>query len=120
MPLYVDDWFSSSTIASFTLEQEGAYGRLLKWAWKLPGCSLPKDEPTLASYSRLGARWRRFGRPIITACFVDQGGRWVNLRLLKEWHKAHESHGKRKAAADERWRREREARQGRLPDGGVG
>lgn len=108
LPLYVDDWFSSPTIQSFTLEQEGAYGRLLKWAWKLPNCSLPKDEVTLATYSRLGTRWRKVGRPILAACFVEQDGRWVNLRLHIEWVKAHDAHGKRVAAAEERWRRQRE------------
>ena len=32
----------------FTLEQEGAYDRLLMWAWKDPSCSLPLDEAVLA------------------------------------------------------------------------
>ena len=111
MPKFIDDWLSSLTIATFTLEQEAAYDRLLMYQWKDPQCSLPKDEAILASYSRLGPKWKKFGRPIIARCFVEENGRLFNRRCRQEWLKAQEISGKRKAAADERWRK---ARQGQL------
>lgn len=117
MPKYVDDWLSSLSIACFTLEQEAAYDRLLMFQWKDPTCSLPKDESILASYSRLGARWKKVGRPIIARCFVEENGRWFNQRCRKEWLKAQEIAGKRKAAAEERWRKKRQGPL--LPDPGA-
>ena len=113
MPLYVDDWLSSDTITSFTLEQEAAYARLLMRQWKAPDGQLPKDESVLASFSRLGARWKKVGRPIIQRCFVERAGGLVNLRLRQEWLRVRERSCKARAAAAERWERER---QGQLPD----
>lgn len=110
MPKYVDDWLSSATVASFTLEQEGAYDRLLMWEWKDPTCTLPNDETVLAQYSRLGSRWRRLGRPIVKACFVEEGGRLVNLKLRELWRAAMEKSRQAKDAANSRWDRERQRR----------
>lgn len=123
MPMYVDDWLSSLTVASFTLEQEGAYERLLKWAWKDPSCTLPDDEAVLAQYSRLGTRWKKFGRPIVERCFVREGGRLVNLKLRSIWREVQEKSSKAKAAANTRWDNERQRRltmDGRADYGGAG
>jgi uncharacterized protein YdaU (DUF1376 family) len=112
-PKYVDDWLSSLTIAGLTLEQEGAYDRLLMHQWKSPDCSLPDSDQTLAQYSRLGARWRKVGRPIIDACFVAiEGGRLRNEKLYQLWLDAQDKSVKARAAADARWTK---VRQGRLP-----
>jgi uncharacterized protein YdaU (DUF1376 family) len=108
MPVFVDDWLSSLAIGSFTLEQEGAYWRLLTWAWKDPTCSLPRDENTLATYSRLGVRWRKLGRPIITRCFVVEDERLVNRKLRRIWEQVHERSLKAKASAELRWAKERQ------------
>jgi uncharacterized protein YdaU (DUF1376 family) len=114
MPWYVDDWLSSDTITGFSVEQEGAYARLLMRAWKQPGCSLPNDDAILARFSRLGSRWRKVGRPIIDACFVRENGRLVNLKQREIWREVQEKSAKAKAAAEARWEKER---QGRLLDG---
>jgi uncharacterized protein YdaU (DUF1376 family) len=110
LPKYVDDWLSSLTIASFTLEQEGAYQRLLMWEWKDPTCSLPTDESVLANYSRLGSRWKKFGRPIVERCFVRREDRLVNLRLYAIWLEVQDKSAKAKASARTRWEKERQSR----------
>jgi uncharacterized protein YdaU (DUF1376 family) len=115
MPLFTDDWLSSLTIAGFTAEQEGAYVRLLLYEWKDPTCTLPFDEPTLANYSKLGSRWKKVGRPIIAACFIQREGRLVNLKLYEVWQRVQEKSAKAKAAAEGRWARER---QGHLSEAG--
>jgi uncharacterized protein YdaU (DUF1376 family) len=116
MPLYIDDWLSSDAIAAFTPEQESAYLRLLMRQWKSPDCSLPKDESILASYSRLGSRWKKLGRQILQRCFVEVNGRFVNQRLKFEWEKAREKSVKAQSAAFTRWSKDSRRR---LPVDGV-
>ena len=111
-PKYIDDWLSSLTIAGFTLEQEGAYDRLLMHQWKSIDCTLPDNDQALAQYSRLGARWRKLGRPIIDACFVLVDGRLRNEKLYRHWLDAQDKSVKARASADARWVK---ARQARLP-----
>lgn len=113
MPFYVDDWLSSDTIVGFSLEQEAAYLRLLLRQWKASDGQLPKDEGVLASYSRLGTKWRRAGRPILQRCFVERAGGFVNVKLREIWLRTREKSAKAKAAAEKRWDDER---QGSLPD----
>lgn len=81
-----DDWLSSASITEMSPAQEGAYIRLLCYAWNKPGCVLPSNDKALAKLSRLGKRWGSLG-PAIKKCFVKQGGGLVNLRLLKEWER---------------------------------
>lgn len=111
-PKYIDDWLSSLTVGGFTLEQEGAYDRLLMHQWKSPDCSLPNDDQTLAQYSRLGAKWRKLGRPIVEKCFVLVDGRLRNEKLYRHWLDAQDKSVKARAAADARWAA---VRQRRLP-----
>ena len=106
MPFYVDDWLSSDTVASFTLEQEAVYMRLLFRQWKAPDGQLPKDEAVLAGYARLGSRWRKVGRPIIQRCFVERADGLVNLRLREIWLHVRSKSKKAKAAAEARWERD--------------
>lgn len=113
LPFYVDDWLSSDSIAGFTLEQEGAYLRLLLRQWKAPDGQLPKDEALLAGYSKLGARWRKVGRPILQRCFVERASGYVNERLRSIWLRVREKSSKARAAAGKRWDDER---QGQLSD----
>ena len=103
VPFYVDDWLSSDTIAGFTLEQEAAYLRLLLRQWKAPDGQLPKDEGLLAGYTRLGARWKKVGRPIIQRCFVERANGYVNERLREEWLRVRDRSEKAKVAAGKRW-----------------
>lgn len=102
-PFFVDAWLSSAAIESFTLEQEGAYLRLLLRQWTAPDGYLPKDEATLAQLSRLGARWRKVGRPILRKCFVKRAGGYLNLRLRRHWEEVRDKSAQAKRAAAFRW-----------------
>jgi uncharacterized protein YdaU (DUF1376 family) len=115
MPFYVDDWLSSDTVESFTLEQQGAYLLLLLRQWKAKDGYLPKDETTLARWSRLGARWRKVGRPILDQCFVERAGGYVNLRCRRLWEEVKDKSASAKRAAELRWNH---PQQRRLPTNG--
>jgi uncharacterized protein YdaU (DUF1376 family) len=86
------DWLGSVRIAAMSPEQEGAYIRLLAYAWGDPDCSIPDDDRTLASMSRLGERWRA-GAAAIRECFdrhPSRPGRMYSKRLLIERQKQSE------------------------------
>jgi uncharacterized protein YdaU (DUF1376 family) len=106
MPFFVDDWLSSDSVESFTLEQQGAYLLLLARQWKAKDGRLPLDEKTLARWSRLGPKWKALGKPIIARCFVERGGGLVNLRCRQLWESTREKSRKAQAAAEARWNRE--------------
>ena len=103
MPFYVDDWLSSDAVEAFTLEQQGAYIRLLARQWKAHDGLLPKDEATLARWSGLGTRWKKLGRPIIGRCFVEKGGGWVNPRCRELWEYTRAKSAKARQSAESRW-----------------
>jgi uncharacterized protein YdaU (DUF1376 family) len=105
LPLFVDDWLSSDAVETMTLEQQGAYLRLLLRQWKAPNGLLPKEDATLARWSGLGARWRRVGRPVLDRCFSERADGFVNLKLRRLWEETRERSGKAREAAAERWRR---------------
>src|SRR6185295_15249052 len=83
-PLYAGDWLSSQTVQLLTLKQEGAFFRLLCYAWLSATGALPKHEATL---KRL-CKWEEgeeFG-PVL-ACFhphPDSPDLLINRRLTKE------------------------------------
>lgn len=90
---YANDWLSSPKIAVMTPAQEGAYFRLLCYAWADPDCSLPDDDTALAQLSRLGEAWFNGGSAVVRACFVLHPKipqRLVNLRLMKEFKRQQE------------------------------
>ena len=105
LPLFVDDWLTSDAIDGFTVEQEGAYLRLLLRQWKSKTGMLPRDERELARISRLGERWRELGKPIIDRCFVKRRFGLVNLRLRNEWERAEKRSAVNANAARKRWSR---------------
>ncbi len=85
--LYGNDWLSSRSITLMTPAEEGAYIRLLCYAWADPDVSIPDDDETLAKLSRLGEEWLKGSSTTLRACFVPhpkKPGRLVNVRLLQE------------------------------------
>jgi uncharacterized protein YdaU (DUF1376 family) len=90
---YANDWLSSTRIALMTPAQEGAYIRLLCYAWNDPDCSIPDDDQTLSTLSRLGEGWFNGGSQMVRNCFEPhptKPGRLVNSRLLEERSKQDE------------------------------
>ena len=87
---YVNDWLSSTQISLMTPSEEGAYIRLLCYAWNDPDCSIPDNDEILAALSRLGEGWLKGGSRVVRKCFQPHPtipGKLINLRLLKEKEK---------------------------------
>lgn len=103
LPFYVDDWLSSDTVESFTLEQQAVYFLLLLRQWKAKDGLLPKDEATLARWTKLGARWSKVGRPVLRQCFNERQDGYVNTKLRRLWEHTRERSGKARASAAARW-----------------
>lgn len=105
MPLYVAEWDLST--GHLTNEQDGAYGRLVRWYWR-NGAPLPDDDEALASIVRVDVKtWRKGLRPKLAPFFVVGDGVWRHTRVdatLTEWsdRKARASEKAAKAAAG-RW-----------------
>lgn len=86
IPLYIDD-FDGAT-AHLSLEEEGAYMRLIKLAWRTPGCSIVNDDAWIARKIRMTPdAFESIGRPILKEFFKLSRGRWVQVRLKKEFDK---------------------------------
>lgn len=96
MPLYVAEWDLST--GHLTNEQDGAYGRLVRWYWR-QGAPLPDDDEALASIVRVDVRtWRKALRPKLAPFFTVADGFWRHARVdatLAEW-------GDRRAKASEK------------------
>lgn len=84
IPLYVDDYDAHT--GHLTPEEDGVYSRLLRLAWRTPGCSLPDDHGWIARKIRLGAEdYERVGRPVLIEFFKLVRGRFVQKRLKLEY-----------------------------------
>lgn len=95
--LYVDDYEAHT--AHLTLEEDGAYMRLLRLCWRTPGCSIPADPDWISRKMRIQASdFDRLVAPILAEFFAIKAGRYHSPRLTKEAQKASEQHEKRQRA----------------------
>ncbi len=100
---YPDSWLSSPDIMLMTSAEEGAYIRLLCYAWLSRDCGLPDDDSALAELSRLRDAWPKSARRL-RAKFEARDGRLFNLRLLRErakqkiWSEKSREGGRKSAA----------------------
>lgn len=100
------DWVSSETMERFSVEQEGAYLRLLCRQWMAKDGYLTGDEQILEQWSGLNSRWRTAGRPIIKTCFVRRPDkRLANMKLRELWEDARIKHEKARKSAELRWKK---------------
>lgn len=107
---YPKDYLADEAVSRMTLEQQGAYMRLLCYAWSMdkPGV-LPNDDAVLAQLSTLGPRWPEC-RDAIARAFKISDTEWIQERMRRERRaqikrKSHRSEaGKRGANA--RWHAE--------------
>lgn len=84
IPLYVDDYDAAT--AHLTVEEDGAYSRLLRLCWRTPGCSLPNDHAWIARKIRLSAEdYERIAKPVIEEFFSLSRGRLIQKRLRDEY-----------------------------------
>lgn len=82
MQFFVDD-FEAAT-AHLTLEEDGAYNRLLRLAWRTPHCSLPDDPAWIARKMRISSlEYQNKIRPILEEFFRLRRGRWSQKKQHK-------------------------------------
>lgn len=99
MPVYWKDWLTGQATTAMTVEQEGAFFRLLLHAWEAtPPCTLPNDPTILAGLSKLGRRWKSAGTFVMAQFEVTEDGR---LRNRKQWEVRQdmEAHSERRRQA---------------------
>lgn len=84
IPLYVDDYDAAT--AHLTVEEDGAYSRLLRLCWRTPGCSLPNEPAWIARKIRLSMEdYERIAKPVIDEFFTLSRGRLIQKRLRDEY-----------------------------------
>lgn len=85
MPLFVDDYEAAT--AHLTLEEDGAYNRLLRLCWRTAGCSVPDDAEWIARRMRVDREtFDRVLAPIIEEFFTRANGR-ISQRRQKREHR---------------------------------
>lgn len=96
-PMYPSD-FEAKT-SHLTLEEDGAYNRILRLMWMMPRCAMPDDAAWIARRMRIDAdTFDRIVLPILNEFCERKGGFWVNPRLREEYEKADETYRKRSDA----------------------
>jgi len=107
------DYLSDSNVEAMTLEQQGAYIRLICHAWSSTTVGhLPNDDETLAQLSRLGEeKWAQSKSKILKAFDLSVDGFIVHRQLIAEYEKQKafsemqtEISNKRRKGANMRWK----------------
>lgn len=92
--LYPTD-FEADT-SHLTLEEDGAYNRLLRLCWMSPGCSLPDDDAWIMRRMRVDFEtYERVVRIILDEFFTRKSGRVSNARLAREFVESNAAHERR-------------------------
>lgn len=79
-----------------TLEEDGAYNRLLRLMWMTPGCSLPNDDAWIARRMRCdAATFERVVKPLISEFLTIENGRVFSPRLSREAMLSEQAHQRR-------------------------
>jgi uncharacterized protein YdaU (DUF1376 family) len=95
--LYPTD-FEADT-SHLTLEEDGAYNRLLRLCWMTQGCSLPDDDAWIMRRMRVDEEtFARVVKVVLAEFFTRQNGRVSNARLAREFSTSNEAHKKRVSA----------------------
>lgn len=103
-PMYPKD-FEADT-SHLTLEEDGAYNRLLRLVWMSPGCSLPDDDAWIMRRMRVDAdTYERVVRVVLDEFFTRKSGRVSNARIAREYATSNEAHSKRVSAGKKGRRR---------------
>ena len=101
IPLFGDAYMADTT--HLTLEENGAYLKLMMVAWRLEGCALPNDDSRLARILGITAgRWAKL-KPVVMAFWTLTSAGWIQARLCKERNFVEEKRAINKSSADARW-----------------
>lgn len=97
VPLYVVDYEADTS--HLTIEEDGAYWRLLRLCWRTPGCTIPNSREWIQRRLRVDdATYDRCVQPVIDEFFKVRSKRLYQARLLKEWQLINEKSKKRSEA----------------------
>lgn len=101
MPFFTDAYLGDTLHLS--LEEHGAYLKLLIIAWRTPNCELPNDDARIATMLGITkGKWAKM-RPIIMAFWNPTETGFEQKKLKKVRAAVMEKSGKAKRAADTRW-----------------
>jgi len=93
-PMYPTD-FEAKT-SHLTLEEDGAYNRLLRLMWMTPGCSLPDNDAWIMRRMRCDSEtFELVVKPLICEFMKREKGRVFSPRLMQEHTLSSEKHKKR-------------------------
>jgi uncharacterized protein YdaU (DUF1376 family) len=82
IPLFGDAYMADTT--HLTLEEHGAYLKLMMVAWRIDGCCLPDDDARLARILGITAgKWAKI-KLAVMAFWSIENGVWIQARLSKE------------------------------------
>ena len=97
MPLWIADYELDT--GHLSLQQDGAYSRLLRLCWRSPGCSIPDDPAWIQARMRVDLKtYAEVVDPLLREFFHRRHGRWIQKRLQAEWLKSKDIKDKRSAA----------------------
>ena len=97
MPLYVGDYEADT--AHLTIEEDGAYNRLLRLCWRSPNCMIPNDPEWIARKMRVDLEtFHRLVLPLINEFFDVENSMVFSPRALLEFERINASHKKRVSA----------------------
>ena len=104
-PFYPNDWLDSHQIFNYTLEQEGAYIRLLAAAWKMGG-AIPSNDRWICNVLRCKpSQWKRIKSVLFAenGAFYLENDQWFNSRLNEELKLFRQKSQKNVENANKRW-----------------
>ena len=109
IPLFGDSYMADTM--HLTLEEHGAYLRLLMLAWRTDDCSLPDDDRRIARMLGIsGNRWKKI-RPAVMAFWTLENAKWTQKRLKKERKYVEEKSQKNSKIAKDAWAQRTEKQQ---------
>jgi uncharacterized protein YdaU (DUF1376 family) len=101
MPLFCDAYLAETQ--GMTLEEQGAYQKLMICAWLTPACELPADDRRICMMLGIGGgKWAKL-MPVVMAGWSRTSTGWHLPRLRKERKFIEEKRQKNTAAAVARW-----------------
>jgi uncharacterized protein YdaU (DUF1376 family) len=102
MPLFCGDYLADT--AHLSLEEHGAYLKLLMLTWRNNGEALPDDDVRIARMLGVSVRhWKEKLRPVLAPFFDLVENRWRQKRLEKEWKFVSGQRQKQVTKAKARW-----------------
>lgn len=101
IPLFGDAYLADTH--HLTLEEHGAYLKLMMIAWRMDGCALPNDDVRIAQMLGLSkSKWAKM-KPTIMAFWALGEAGWTQARLTKERAFVDKKRATNRAAAEARW-----------------